>query len=158
DPDSVAADAAITMGKLRRNIQLSKNGSQSKDRFFTGLMNAEDPGYDMGRSVVAVARAAELGDYFEDAIEHPVSLARRKSAMLPIVSKSVEGARVSLYNESTHAKFPLLALKVKNTSGLHLMQGPVTVFEGKGYAGDAHLLDLRAGEERLISYAIDLGT
>ncbi len=112
----------------------------------------------LGRSVVSAATAAELGDFFEYAIKHPVSLPRQKSAMLPIVSKAVEGSRVSLYNESTHAKFPLLALKVKNTSGLHLMQGPVTIFEGSGYAGDAHLLDLRTGEDRLISYAIDLGT
>ncbi len=38
------------------------------------------------------------------------------------------------------------------------MQGPITVFEGSTYAGDARVLDLQAGEERLISYAVDLGT
>jgi hypothetical protein len=47
---------------------------------------------------------------------------------------------------------------VKNTSGLHLMRGPVTVFEGGSYAGDAHILDLQPNEERLLSYAVDLGT
>jgi hypothetical protein len=51
-----------------------------------------------------------------------------------------------------------LGLRLKNTSGLHLMQGPITVFEGSSYAGDARILDLQPGEERLISYAIDLGT
>src|SRR5262249_43654975 len=41
---------------------------------------------------------------------------------------------------------------------LHLMQGPLTVFEGNSYAGDARILDLQPGEERLLSYAVDLGT
>ena len=38
------------------------------------------------------------------------------------------------------------------------MQGPITVFEGSNYAGDSRILDLQPNEERLISYAIDLGT
>ena len=38
------------------------------------------------------------------------------------------------------------------------MQGPITIFEGSSYAGDARILDLQPNEERLISYAIDLGT
>jgi hypothetical protein len=38
------------------------------------------------------------------------------------------------------------------------MQGPVTVFDGGSYAGDARLPDLQPGERRLISYAVDLGT
>jgi hypothetical protein len=41
---------------------------------------------------------------------------------------------------------------------MHLMQGPLTVFEGNSYAGDARILDLQPGEERLLSYAVDLGT
>src|SRR6185369_12567544 len=109
-------------------------------------------------SVGTAASASRLGDYFQYAIDRPVTLPRQKSALLPIVGKEVAGSRVSIYNERTQAKFPLLGLKVKNTSGLHLMQGPVTVFEGSNYAGDARILDLQPGEERLVSYAIDLGT
>jgi hypothetical protein len=41
---------------------------------------------------------------------------------------------------------------------MHLMQGPITVFEGSSYAGDARVLDITPKDERLISYAIDLGT
>jgi hypothetical protein len=110
------------------------------------------------RGVTSAATATELGDFFEYVIQHPVTLPRQKSAMLPIVNKAVEGDRVSIYNPATHPKFPLLALRMKNTSGVHLTQGPVAVFERAGYAGDAHLLDLRPGEDRLVSYAVDLGT
>src|SRR5205807_2245414 len=44
------------------------------------------------------ATGGQLGDFFQYAIDHPVSLARQKSALLPIVGKTVEGARVSIYN------------------------------------------------------------
>ncbi|MDP2990003.1 MAG: hypothetical protein Q8O57_05505, partial [Kiritimatiellota bacterium] len=44
----------------------------------------------------------------------------------------------------------------ENTSGLFLMQGPVTVFEDGMYAGDARLTDTQRGEKRLLAYALDL--
>jgi hypothetical protein len=113
---------------------------------------------DFGRGVASAATASELGDFFQYIIQHPVNLPRQKSAMLPIVQKDVEGQRVSIYNERTQAKHPLLGLKFHNTTGMHLMQGPITVFEGSSYAGDARILDLQPKEERLLSYAIDLGT
>jgi hypothetical protein len=108
--------------------------------------------------VTPSATATKLGDFFQYAIDKPVTLPRQKSSLLPIVNKDAEGTRVSIYNEQTQAKFPLLGLKFKNTSGLHLMQGPITVFEGSNYAGDARILDVEPNEERLLSYAVDLGT
>jgi hypothetical protein len=112
----------------------------------------------LGDSVASAASATKLGNFFQYLIEKPVQLARQKSALLPIVAKDVEGKRVSIYNERTHAKFPLLGMQLKNTSGAHLMQGPITVFEGSVYGGDAKIADLQPNEERLISYAVDLGT
>src|SRR5207253_4202729 len=100
----------------------------------------------------------KLGDFFQYAIDHSVTLPRQKSALLPIVAKDVEGERVSIYNESTHAKFPLLGLVFKNTTGMHLSQGPITVYEDGVYGGDARILDLQKDEQRLLSYAVDLGT
>ncbi|HEY2909237.1 MAG TPA: DUF4139 domain-containing protein, partial [Gemmataceae bacterium] len=109
-------------------------------------------------AVGSEATGGQLGDFFQYAIDHPVSLARQKSAMLPIVNKDVEGSRVSIYNAEVQPKHPLLGLRFKNTSGLHLAQGPITVFEGSTYAGDTRVLDVQPNEERLVSYAIDLGT
>ncbi|AWM40552.1 hypothetical protein GobsT_09320 [Gemmata obscuriglobus] len=113
----------------------------------------------MGRGTVGnAATSGALGDFFQYTIDHPVTLPRQKSALLPIVGKEVEGARVSIYNPAVQAKHPLLGLRFKNTSGAHLNQGPVTVFEGSVYAGDTRVLDVQPNEERLVSYAIDLGT
>jgi hypothetical protein len=119
---------------------------------------ALDGRMDLNRSVTSAASAAKLGDFFQYAIDRPVTLPRQKSALLPIVGKDVQATRVSIYNERVQARFPLLGLRFKNSSGLHLMQGPITVFEGSNYAGDAQIKDIQPNEERLLSYAIDLGT
>jgi hypothetical protein len=124
----------------------------------TARQKLAEESLDLKAGVASAAAAAQLGDFFRYDLEHPVSLPRQKSALLPIVAKDVEGTRVSVYNERTHAKFPLLGLRFKNATGLHLLQGPVTVFDGNSYAGDARVPDLQPGEERLLSYAIDLGT
>jgi hypothetical protein len=126
--------------------------------FGMGLRKELAQRLDLGASVATAASAAKLGDFFQYVVEKPVTLPRQKSALLPIVGKDVEASRVSIYNEHTQPKFPLLGLKLKNTSGLHLMQGPITVFEGSSYAGDARIADLQPNEERLLSYAVDLGT
>jgi hypothetical protein len=113
---------------------------------------------DLSRGVQNAASGQQLGESFQYVIDQPVTVARQKSAMLPVVSQPVEGERLSIYNERAHAKFPLLGLRLKNTTGLHLMQGPVTVFDGSAYAGDARFLDIPPGDERLLSYAVDLNT
>ena len=104
------------------------------------------------------ATASALGDSFQYIIEQPVDLGRQKSALLPIINSDIDAARVSIYNQSVQAKHPLLGLKIKNNTKYHLMQGPITVFEGSTYAGDTRVLDVQPNEERLVSYAIDLGT
>lgn len=108
-------------------------------------------------SVAPAAQGGEMGELFRYAIKEPVSLARQKSAMLPIVNENVETEKVSIYNPQVHAKHPLNGLRLKNSTDLHLMQGPITVFDDSAYAGDARIEDLSPGSERLISYAMNLG-
>jgi hypothetical protein len=143
----------------RKNVEeLSESDRDEASKSARDLRQALQRDLQLGRGVRSAATVSELGDFFQYIIEHPVTLPRQKSALLPIVQKDVEAERVSIYNESTQAKHPLLGLKFKNTTGMHLMQGPITVFEGSSYAGDARVLDLQPNEERLLSYAIDLGT
>jgi hypothetical protein len=110
------------------------------------------------RGVGEPAQGTQAGELFQYRIKDPVSLARQKSAMLPIVSQNVEGAKVSIYNEQVQGKHPLYGFRLKNTTSLHLMQGPITVFDASAYAGDARMEDLAAGQERLISYGLDIKT
>ena len=112
----------------------------------------------ISQGVNAAAQGGQVGDLFQYVIERPVALPRLQSAMLPIINQQVSGDRVSLYNESTQPKYPLNAVRLKNTSTLHLMQGPITVFDGGSYAGDAEISDLAPGGTQLITYAMDLDT
>ncbi len=113
---------------------------------------------DLQQGGQSLAQAAKVGEMFKYEIATPVTLARRQSAMLPIVNESVKGKKVSIYNQQVQAKYPLNGLKLTNSTSLHLMQGPITVFDGGNYAGDAEIDDVQPGAERLISYAIDLDT
>lgn len=125
-----------------------------------GMGGFQAKGYRMNlqEGVQTVAQAGDVGELFQYDIETPVTLPRQQSAMLPIVNGSVEGRKVSIYNPNVHAKHPLNGLQMKNNTGLHLMQGPITVFDGGTYAGDAQIADLQPDTERLISYAMDLDT
>jgi hypothetical protein len=101
---------------------------------------------------------AEGGELFEFAIDAPVTLPRQKSALVPLFDKEVTGSRVSIYNPNVLVKHPLLGLRVKNATGGPLAQGPIAVYDGGTFAGDARLPDVQKNEERLLSYAIDLAT
>ena len=145
----------------RSGMKLAESLDKSKEaerRRYAGDVGRDLAGRMNTNTVGSAATAGSLGDFFQYAIDHPVSLARQKSALLPIVGKDVEGSRVSIYNPAVQPKHPLLGLRFKNTSGMHLAQGPITVFEGSTYAGDTRVLDVQPGEERLVAYAIDLGT
>jgi hypothetical protein len=168
-----ATDQAAQLQKNRGKRGESKAGKPYDRKKLAGAVEKQDQAIrdlrtaqkdldgeamDLGGSVKSVASAEKLGDYFQYAIDHPVTLPRQKSALLPIVGKKVAGDRVSIYSERVHPKFPLLGLVFTNETGMNLTQGPVTVYEGSTYAGDARIPDLQKGERRLLSYAVDLGT
>jgi hypothetical protein len=156
-PEAAAAGDAATLG--RRGMMAPKSAAEAAERRkFAAAVGKELAGRMDLAAVGSAASGGQLGDFFQYAVDHPVSLARQKSALLPIVTKEVEAARVSIYNPAVQPKHPLLGLRFKNTTGNTLAQGPVTVFEGSTYAGDTRVLDVPPGEERLVSYAIDLAT
>ena len=110
---------------------------------------------DAAASVESVAEAAKLGELFQYTVSN-VTLPRQKSAMLPIITDSVEIERVSIYNASVLRTNPLNGVRLKNTTGKNLLQGPVTVLDKGSYAGDARIDNLPPGQQRLLGYGIDL--
>ena len=112
----------------------------------------------LDEGVAPMAMAEDKGELFEYRIDQPVTIAKHMSALLPIIGQHLQGQKVSLYNQSVNAKHPLNGYRLKNTSSLHLMQGPITLFDSGTYAGDARIEDLPPGQDRLISYALDLDT
>jgi hypothetical protein len=105
----------------------------------------------------AAATGQAVGEQFEYSLKQPITIRRNQSALLPIVSAEVEGEKVSLFNERSGGRRPRLAVWLKNTSGLTLDQGAFTVIDSNAFAGEGLVETVNPGEQRLLSYALDLG-
>jgi hypothetical protein len=108
----------------------------------------------------AAAESSDAGDQVEFSIKAPVSLKRQESAMLPIVQGAI-GAEKALIFSGRRALgggsiHPALGAFLSNSTGLKLPPGPITVFDGGAYGGDALIEFFPANEKRLISYGEDL--
>ncbi|MCE9669154.1 hypothetical protein LY474_15180 [Myxococcus stipitatus] len=99
----------------------------------------------------------EVGDLFEYGVDRPVTVHRNQSALVPILHKPFEGRRVLLYNRETRAKNPMACIELKNTTGLTLEGGPVTVTEDERYVGEAMLDTMKPNDTRFVPYAVELG-
>lgn len=106
--------------------------------------------------VGAAASGAESGEVFLYRLDTPVTIERQQSAMLPILGSPVDGERVSIYTVSDGGKHPMLGVSLVNSTSLQFMPGPISVFDGSAYAGDATISHFGAGDTRLLSFAVDL--
>lgn len=103
------------------------------------------------------AEGRELGDLFEYKLKEPVTIRKNQSAMVPIANTEIAVERVSLWSGSSDRGSPLRALWVTNSSVLTLAGGSFTVLEDETFAGEGLVDQLKPGERRLLSYAVDLG-
>ena len=108
--------------------------------------------------VVTAATGEEIGDLFEYRIEQPITVLRDRSALIPIVQTKMDGERISIYNESVRRDRPMGGMLLKNVTNLTLESGSLTVLDRDAYAGEALMERLKPKEQRLISFALDLGT
>jgi hypothetical protein len=108
-------------------------------------------------SIVASANAGELGELFEYRIAQPVTIRKDESAMLPFLQQPIEARKLLIYSDHS-SQHPTNAAELTNSSGKTLDGGPITVYDGGAYGGEALMETLKAADKRLISYAVDLGT
>ncbi len=120
-----------------------------------GVMQLKDEAINANSSVQSIASASRMGELFQYVVGN-VTLARQKSAMLPIITDSIQVERVSIYNAGVLQRNPLNGVLLKNTTEKHLLQGPITVLDKSSYAGDARIDNVPPGQERLLSYGVDL--
>jgi len=97
-------------------------------------------------------------------IDEPVTVGSGESLSVPIVSRTVQAAPIALYQPSISTLHPLAAVRLVNDSGLGLPPGVLTIYQpseasgGLSFVGDARLGVLPAGDERLVSFALDQKT
>jgi hypothetical protein len=134
---------------------------------------------DQKSGVQTAASGEEIGDLFEYRIDQPVSIDKSRSALIPIVQTKMEGERVSIFRDkdTTEAKKeegeeesneleavqkanprPMSGLLLKNVTAMTFEGGSMTVLDREAYAGEALMERLKPKEQRLISFALDLGT
>ncbi len=120
---------------------------------------ADAPTPAMARATAAESAEAATQVVFR--VPYPVSVASGHSLMVPIVNRQVPVKRFAHYQPATHQTHPLAAARLDNDSGTSLPPGVLTVYERSAetgavaYLGDARLATLPAGEERLVSFAVD---
>ena len=109
-------------------------------------------------SLVALNVAGEdLGELFEYRFSSPVTVKKDESAMFPFLQQQIGARKLLIYSES-YGEHPMNAAELTNSTGKTLDGGPITVFDAASYAGEALVTTVKAGDKRLISYAVDLGT
>jgi hypothetical protein len=108
-------------------------------------------------TIAPPAAGRELGELFEYHIPTPVTVRRNESAMLPFLQQKVDSRKLLIYSDPS-SPHPMDAAEISNSTGKTLDGGPITVYDGGAYAGEALVETVKAGDKRLISYGVDLGT
>jgi hypothetical protein len=145
DPDVPTAAAPMVMAKSLPQRPRVAGGGLAMSR--GGL--AESTG--------SVAEGKESGEFFQYHVAAPVSVRRGESALVPIIGAEVGYTRELLYNASKLPDHPVAALRFKNTTGLTLERGPVTLVEDGDYKGEAVIPFTKDEMEVYLPYAVELG-
>ena len=109
--------------------------------------------------VMETASGSAAGDQFAFTIKNPVNLDRRMSAMLPLVESAIESRKLLIFSGAApnhQNRNPRIGAELSNTTGMKLPAGPITVYDGGTYAGDALIEFWNEGEKRLVSFGEDL--
>jgi hypothetical protein len=132
---AIAADSSVTM-------ELSRARAPQPEPAFGNLE--------------AAAAGSDSSDQFEFTIKKPVNLDRYMSTMLPLAQTTIEGGKLLVYSSGQKSSHPRLGARLENNSDMKFPAGPVTVYDGGVYAGDALIEFWNQNEKRLISYGEDL--
>jgi hypothetical protein len=112
----------------------------------------------MRQQIMETAQARAVADQFEYRIGQPVTILRNESALLPVLQSEIDGEKVSIFKDDGNEAHPRLAFWLENTSGLTLDAGAITLIDSNAFAGEGLIETVQPGENRLFSYALDLGS
>jgi len=126
---------------LRRSATMTSDGG-----------NLIEPG-----TLAVITQTRELGDLFEYRFDNPVTIHKNESAMLPFLQQTIAARKLLIFT-ADYGQNPMSAAELTNNTGKTLDGGPLTVFEGDSYGGEALMNTVKNADKRLISYAVDLGT
>lgn len=96
-------------------------------------------------------------EYLTYAVETPVSVKRKQSAMVPIVDHQIEYEEICVFNGDKMPNHPLRVWQLQNSTGKALEQGPVTLVKEGSYQGEGLIRFTGVGDKIQIPFALEFG-
>ncbi|MCH8097805.1 MAG: DUF4139 domain-containing protein [Proteobacteria bacterium] len=136
----------------------------AQERLEAGMMRdvvSEPVSRSVANMLPARAEATEALSQVVFRLPMGVTIKAGHSMMTPIIDRELPAERLAYYQPGTHPRHPLAAVILTNDTKTGLPPGALTLYEragakgATGYLGDAQMNGLPAGEERIVSYALD---
>ena len=155
-----AHNGTSLVGRLygRRTVEDERRRLLPEDRSTGGGAGLFEDTTATGSRLEAAAAAKRVGQLVHFRVKTPVDLPRRRSSMLLIVSQPMPAMKVSVYDPVVLRTQPMNGVLLTNESDLELPGGPVAVFEGGGFAGEAVMQRLAPRARTVLSYSVDADT
>jgi len=168
-PPDLAEPPAPARAELKRALAVRRkedayaNVAQAMDKAAAPVLGgppaeqgaAKAMGELLAASVGATAQGMKVGELFSYVAQDKVSIPRGQAAMVPILSKQINGRRLLYYKASFSPK-PANAFVLRNETDLTLEAGAVTFFEGSTSLGEGILgHTLPPGSQEVLPYAVD---
>jgi hypothetical protein len=138
-------------GDAQNSLGLAPDASGRSRSMYSRITNEN-----MAKSTISMASGGDEGEVFFYRLDNPVTVEKRQSAMLPIITGAIEGRRVSVFSPTTQGNHPYRGVELTNSTNLKLMPGPLSVYDGSVFAGDSQIGYIGADEQRMLAYAVDL--
>jgi hypothetical protein len=157
--NEVRLDTGIQMLRAGRRAPSTANEAQSMDMMSNkGQVPMEMQrsfGDTMASSAGTAAQGTKLAELFNYTAADKVSIPRGQAALVPIVSKTLQGKRVIYYKAGFSPK-PTDAWVLRNDTDVTFEAGAVTFFEGSTSIGEGILAHtLPPGSQEVLPYASD---
>ncbi|MFX1365506.1 MAG: hypothetical protein ACFFCE_05895 [Promethearchaeota archaeon] len=152
-------EVAIPARERKAKARVATTGAQAPKRAvfkseYKPTLTSEDVFMDKLTSQTKT-QTKDLGELFEYNISNPVTIKRKQSALVPILTESIKAKRILLYNKNEHDKNPNACLEITNNTDLTLESGPVTIIYDDNLAGEAIIPFLNKEDTRLLNFAVE---
>jgi len=148
-----AACAAPAGGGLERSADYEADYEAEKlvgDVNYASLQSFNQSAFE------ANAEITEVGDYSVFSAKDPVTIASKKSALVPVFSLQLNDAKKVLhYKRANDAERAFRSILFTNESEFTLGRGPCTVVEKSIHQGEADFPASKPGEKSVVPYARD---
>ena len=88
-------------------------------------------------------------------VAEPVTLAKRESAMVPVIDQAIDAQRETWFRVSNSGGTGRLMIKCQNETGYPLLPGPVAIYLDGSFLGDAQLSRTEIGDDLELRYGWD---